>query len=115
MIGIWSPYSDHEVFEEILQYDLDSYPSWSKFKNRPERQAELKEQVDRKLRQIAPHYPHLIAFVNVRAYYECLCDLSRKFRITVLPRDISWRTPRAITNEQFDQLIHEFKRILPLP
>ena len=60
-------------------------------------------------------YHHLIAFVNVRAYYECLRDLSKKFHMTVLPRDISWRTPRAITTEQFDQLIHEFERILPLP
>jgi len=49
MIGLWSPYSDNEVFEEILENNLDSYPSWSKFKTHPERQEELREQVDQKL------------------------------------------------------------------
>jgi hypothetical protein len=115
MIGIWSPYSDNEVFQEILENNLDSYPSWSKFKPHPERQEELREQVDRKLSQIAYRYRHVIAFVNVRAYYECLESLSRKYKITILPRDISWLTPRGITNSQFDQLRLELHRRLPLP
>jgi len=115
MIGLWSPYSDNEVFEEILENNLDSYPSWGKFKTHPERQEELREQVDQKLSQIASRYSHFIAFVNVRAYYACLESLSRKYQITVLPRDISWRTPRGITNSQFDQLRLELQRRLPIP
>jgi len=65
---------------------IDSYPSWSKFKTHPERQKELREQVDQRLTQIASRYHDVIAFVNVRAYYECLESLSRKYEITVLPR-----------------------------
>lgn len=104
MIGLWSPFSEIEIFQEIVQENLDSYPSWTKYKNHPELVLELLNRVEITLESIACKYERIIAFINVRAYRECLENIAPKYRIKMLPVQISWRTPQMLTNNQFDEL-----------
>jgi hypothetical protein len=106
-IGIWSPYKDERIFQEVMSYGLDSYPAWAKFKGNPLLLDELQESVEVCLNPLASQYQTIIAYVNVRAYYECLTRVVKNgFRIIVLPTDISWRFPRKARS---GRAIHELE------
>ena len=107
MIGLWSPYKDKEILHEILHEKLDSYPAWEKYKNNPKAREELKLQVRDKLIQLREVYQSIVAYLNVRVYYECIKDLAPEFRIILLPQTIPWRTPRVTYSPRYlDELAH---------
>jgi hypothetical protein len=95
MIGLWSPYKDKEIYDEILLEKLDSYPAWGKYKNNPKAREELKLQVKNKITQLRKAYELIVAYLNVRVYYECIGSLAQEFGIILLPKTIPWRTPRV--------------------
>ncbi len=79
VIGIWSPFFDKEIMKEILTYNLDSYPSWEKFKKKKELLNELRENVKIKLKQISKKYDKIVCYVNVKGYFKVLASLSKEF------------------------------------
>ena len=115
MIGLWSPFKDNHIMEEILKEKLDRYPSWRIFKNHPELVEELKEEVRKKLLQLKNQYHHIFSVVNVKAYYKCLEELSKEFNIVLLPRNvekISWKKPLRIFNRGVDELANELQKLV---
>jgi len=48
------------------------YPSWEHFKNNPEQLEELSIAIARKLKELAPRYEQIIAYLNVKAYFLAL-------------------------------------------
>ena len=113
MIGLWSPYKDKEILDEILHEKLDSYPAWEKYKNNPKAREELKQQVRNKLVRLREVYESKVAYLNVRVYYECIKDLAPEFRIILLPKAIPWRTPRVTYSTKYvNELVHVLSELL---
>jgi len=59
------------------------YPSWEHFKNNPERLEELSIAIARKLKELAPRYERIIAYLNVKAYFLALKKASELSKIKV--------------------------------
>jgi hypothetical protein len=113
MIGLWSPYKDKEILDEILLEKLDSYPAWEKYKNNPRAREELTLQVTDRLIQLRKVYESIVAYLNVRVYYECIKDLAPEFRIILLPKIIPWRTPRVTYSSRYvNELVHVLSELL---
>lgn len=109
MIGLWSPYKDREILDEILRERLDSYPAWGKCKNNPKAREELELQVTDSLVRLKKEYESIVAYLNVRVYYECINDLAQEFRIILLPKTIPWRTPRVTYSSRY---LNELAQVL---
>jgi len=109
MIGLWSPYKDKNILDEIMIEKLDRYPAWEKYKNNPKAREELKIQVKNKLTLIRDKYKSIIAYLNVRVYYECIKEIIPEFHIILLPKNVPWRTPRVTYSQQY---INELKDVL---
>jgi hypothetical protein len=114
-IGLWSPYKDKNILDEIMLEKLDSYPAWEKYKNNPKAREELKIQVKNKLILLRDKYKSIIAYLNVRVYYECIKDLIPEFNIILLPRYIPWKTPRVTYSLKYlNELLDELNKLFPL-
>jgi len=59
------------------------YPSWEHFKNNPEQLEELSIAIARKLKELAPRYEQIIAYLNVKAYFLALKRASELSKIKV--------------------------------
>jgi hypothetical protein len=114
MIGLWSPFKDKRILKEILEEKLDNYPSWSKYKNRPELREELKGEVRKKLSRLKKRYDFVISYTNVKIYYNCLEELSKEFDIIVLPQNVNWRRPRTILFQNINELVNKLQKIYPI-
>jgi hypothetical protein len=114
MIGLWSPSKDKAVLQEILREELDSYPSWSKYKNRPQLRNELREAVKSKLKELRKRYAFIVSFVNVKAYYNCLQELSTEFDLITLPKKVNWNKARAVQYQNVNELLRKLQEIHPV-
>jgi hypothetical protein len=104
MLGLWSPYKDRAVLHEIITERLDNYPAWAKYKENQALQRELENAVREQLARIAHRYRRIIAFLNVRAYHECISRLSNEYEIIALPRKVDWRAARAVPCRNLGEL-----------
>lgn len=104
VLGLWSPYKNQEILNEIITCRLDSYPAWARYRANEKMTLELENAVKRELLQIANLYRKIISFVNVKAYYNCMLSLSREFGITTLPREVDWKAARAVPCRNLDEL-----------
>jgi len=59
------------------------YPSWMHFKNNPQQLEELSVSIARKLKELAPRYDRIIAYLNVKAYYLALKKASELSKVKV--------------------------------
>ena len=69
--------------EAYLVKGRDEYPAWSFYKRHPEELAKLKEAVKKRLVELAPRYEHLVAHVNVKAYYLALKEASKELGVPI--------------------------------
>jgi hypothetical protein len=112
MIGLWSPFKDKHILEEIIEEGLDNYPSWDKYKNHPELREELKEEVKKKLLQLKDQYHHIFSVMNVKVYYNCLEELSKEFNIILLPRHVDWKKTFSIFYQGVDEFANELRKFV---
>lgn len=112
MIGLWSPSEQGEILDEIIALGLDSYPSWSRYSNNVRLRDQLCQAVELKLDELSNKYRYVIGFVNVRAYYETLKLLARKFPINLFPERVNWRAARAVPYTGIGELQDHLRVIL---
>ena len=113
MIGLWSPCKDKKILDEILCEELDNYPAWEKYKSNSRAREELKLQVRNRLIYLREVYESIVAYLNVRVYYECIKDLAPEFQIILLPRTIPWRTPRVTYSSRYvKELVDVLNKLL---
>jgi len=114
MIGLWSPSKNKAVLQEILRERLDSYPSWSKYKDSPQLRDELREAIKSKLQKLRKRYEFIISFLNVKAYYNCLQELSTEFDLIALPKSVCWKKARAVPYQNINELLRKLQEIHPI-
>ncbi len=111
MLGLWSPFVEKQALEEIVELGLDSYPSWSKYSHKPSLMRELYNAVDSRLSELSGKYDRIVAFINVKAYYQTLRELSSKYSIRLLPNRVAWKAARAVPYRNIAELRDYFRTI----
>jgi hypothetical protein len=74
-----------------------------------------------KLRELRSDYPRMIAYINVRAYWEALSQVAEEFNITLLPSVYqnarSWSveaigaSPPGVFRKYANELVSEISRV----
>ncbi|MEM4972857.1 MAG: hypothetical protein QXR87_03960 [Candidatus Hadarchaeales archaeon] len=107
MLGIVPEWENYKTIGK------DEYPSWSKFKD-PVKFRQLVEAISAKLLDLAPHYSHIIVYVNVRAYYEALKIALAKIRMAkVFLLKLNHFSPLAF-NSNVHKVVDILNKIFPL-
>jgi len=111
-IGIWNPLNDKEIMREILTYNLDSYPSWDKFKKNSSLLIELQESVESRIKELLEKYRLIIGYINVKAYYIVLKEISKKYdRVKLI--DLGYFSPFAFyKKENIRKLINSIRNTI---
>jgi len=52
----------------------------------PEKLDDLVVEIEKKLGRLAPRYDHIIAYLNVRTYWQAIERIQDQFNITMLPK-----------------------------
>jgi len=72
------PYGIVMEWEQEVTVGKDAYPS-------PQKILELEEQIRRRLEKLGPYYTDIVAYINVKTYWEALEIVRSEFDIEMLP------------------------------